>query len=192
MEIFDLRPKSVFTSKEKTISRRYAPNGVIINATRYVAAIVSGDSNGLFARRVRQKPGGTVLIDASGSMGASRENLRKLCELIPTATVAYYSGTDRNGKGILTIYAYKGKRYAGELPARTLQGGNSVDLPATKWLLQQGKPWSFVTDRGFCGGVLGSETVAHAIVEREEKRGELKVYPSLDAAFEAFGGKGNL
>ena len=126
MEIFDLRPKSVFTSKEKTISRRYAPNGVIINATRYVAAIVSGDSNGLFARRVRQKPGGTVLIDASGSMGASRENLRKLCELIPTATVAYYSGTDRNGKGILTIYAYKGKRYAGELPARTLQGGNSV------------------------------------------------------------------
>jgi hypothetical protein len=62
-------------------------------------------------------------------MGASRENLSALCALVPTATVAYYSGHD-HGKGILTRYAVDGKRYAGELPQRGLRGGNAVDLAA--------------------------------------------------------------
>jgi len=191
MEIHDLRPKSVFCAKEKTISRRNAPNGVIINPTRYVSAVVSGDANGLFSRRVRQKPGGTVLIDASGSMGANRDNLSELCALVPTATVGYYSGYG-TATGDLSIYAHQGKRYAGELPQKTLHGGNSVDLPAIRWMMQQSKPWTLVSDLEFCCGVLGSETIAHALVERAERRGELTVYRSLDAAYEAFGGKKNL
>jgi len=192
MEIKDLRPKTVFCAKEKSISRKHAPSGVIINPARYVNAVVSGESHGLFTQRIRHKAGGVVLIDASGSMGASRENLKALCQLIPTATVAYYSGSDCNGNGILTIYAYQGKRYAGELPVDTLRGGNSVDLPAIKWMMKLPKPWHFVTDMGFCGGVLGSEAVAKALVEREQSRGNLTVHGSLDAAFEAFGGKGKL
>jgi len=192
MTIIDLRPKTVFTSKEKSITRKYAPNGVIINATRYVSAIVSGDANGLFSRRVRQKPGGTVLIDASGSMNATKKNLSQLCELIPTATVAFYSGGDSTGKGDLVIYALNGKRYAGELPDKHLHGGNAVDLPAVKWLLAQQQPHTLVSDLGFCGGVLGSEAIAHALVERGKHRGDLTVHGSLDAAYEAFGGKGEL
>ena len=39
---------------------------------------------------------------------------------------------------------------------------------------------------------MGSEIVAHALVERAVNRGDLKVYRSLDAAYEAFGGKGDL
>jgi hypothetical protein len=191
MHIIDLRPKSVFCAKEKSVTRRYAPDGVCINPARFVNAIVSGESHGLFSRRVRQKPGGTVVIDASGSMGATRENLSALCKLIPTATVAFYSGTN-SGRGELCVYAFQGKRYAGNLPQEHLHGGNGVDLPAIKWLMRLPKPWTFVSDLQFCGGVIGSETVARALVERATDRGDLTVHRSLDAAYESFGGKGNL
>jgi hypothetical protein len=189
--INDLQPKSAYTAKEREISMKYAPDGVHLNATRFVNAIIQGDSKGLFSRRLRHKAGGTVVIDASGSMGATAENLKQLAQQVPTATIAYYSGNDR-GKGMLSIYAHKGKRYAGELPNETLQGGNAVDLQAVQWLLQHGKPWHLVSDLEFTGGVLGSEIVAHSLVERAVSRGELTVHTSLDAAYEAFGGKGML
>jgi hypothetical protein len=191
MELRDLRPKTVSCDKQKSINRRFAPNGSIINPLRFLAAVINGDSNGLFRQRIRNKPGGCVVIDASGSMGASRANLSALCALVPTATVGYYSGHS-NGRGVLAIYASNGKRFAGELPCDTLLGGNAVDLPAVKWLMSHSKPWTLVSDLEFCGGVLGSEIVAHAIVERATNRGDLTVHRSLDAAFEAFGGKGNL
>jgi hypothetical protein len=191
MSIVDLRPKTVPCDKEKSISKRHTPDGVIINPARFVSAIVSGNANGLFMRRVRQKPGGCVVIDASGSMGATKGNLSELCKLVPTATVGYYSG-DCSGRGDLCVYAAKGKRYNDQLPEDHLHGGNAVDLPAIKWLMRHPKPWTLVSDLEFCGGVLGSEIVAHALVERAVNRGDLKVYRSLDAAYEAFGGKGDL
>ncbi len=191
MEIRNLLPKSVYCAKEKRVTRRSAPNGVIINPHRFVAAIVSGISNGLFSRRVRQEPGGCVLIDASGSMGATRKNLSALCELVPTATVGYYSGSGQ-GHGNLCVYADKGMRFAGELPEDSLHGGNGVDLPAIRWLMKHPRPWVLVSDLQFCGGVLGSEAVAHALVERAQSLGLLKVYRSLDEAYTAFGGKGEL
>ena len=192
MTIVDLRPKTVPCDKEKSITRKHAPNGVIINPNRFVAAMTTGNANGLFARRVRQKAGGCVVIDASGSMHATKKNLSALCALVPTATVAYYSGGMKQGTGQLTRYTNNGKRYNGELPQTSLKGGNNVDLAAVQWLMKHPKPWTFVSDMAFCGGVAGSEVVAHALVERAVKRGDMKVHRSLDAAYEAFGGKGDL
>ena len=191
MEIKDLRPKSVFTAKERQVSQRYSPDGVHLNVARYVNAIVSGDSHGLFARRVRQKAGGTVVIDASGSMSANRFNLTALARVVPTATLAYYSGHD-NGTGVLSVYADKGKRYNGELPYNTLLGGNAVDLPAVRWMMSQPKPWTFVSDLEFTGGTLGSEIIAKSLLERAQERGEVTIYESLDAAYEAFSKGGDL
>lgn len=192
MRLIDLRPKTVYCAKEKSITRKHAPSGVIINAARYVSAIVSGDGNGLFSRRVRQKPGGCVVIDASGSMGATATNLSEICKLVPTATVGYYSGQGGGGRGDLCVYANGGKRFNGALPDEYMHYGNAVDLPAIRWMMQFPKPWILVSDLEFCGGVIGSEAVAHAIVERAVQRGDLTVYRSLDAAYEAFGGKGDL
>jgi hypothetical protein len=190
MRIVNLVPKSVYCAKEKQITRRHSPSGVIINPNRYVSAIVSGDANGLFARRIKQKAGGCVLIDASGSMGASKENLSAICKLVPTATLGYYSGYDNRGRGDLCVYADKGKRFNGELS--NMYGGNAIDLPAIRWMMKHPRPWILVSDLQFCGGVMGSETVAHALVERAIRRGMLTVYRSLDEAYEAFGGKGNM
>ena len=192
MKIRDLRPKSVYTAKEKQITRRFAPDGVNINAARYVNAIASGDSHGLFHRRIKEKAGGVVLIDASGSMCANEKNVAAICALVPTATVAYYSGSDGRGKGELVVYAYEGKRFAGKLPPESIHGGNAVDLPAIQWMMRQPKPWHLVSDLGFCGGNLGAEVIAHALVERGKQRGDLTVHASLEAAYEAFGGKGTM
>jgi hypothetical protein len=122
-------------------------------------------------------------------MGANSHNLTALCKLIPTATVAYYSGRDGAGSGDLCIYALEGKRFSGELPNEHMHGGNAIDLPAVRWLLRLPKPWYLVSDLGFCGGNLGAEAVAHALVARGKERGDLKVLRSLDAAFAHFGGK---
>lgn len=188
MLIRDLRPKAVYCAKEKQITRKHAPDGVAINPSRYVNAIVSGESHGLFQRRVRQKPGGTVVIDASGSMSVNGKNLAALLALIPTATVAYYSGTG-SGRGELVVYAKEGKRFAGKLPEETIHGGNAVDLPAVQWMMKHSKPWTFVSDLQFCGGVLGSEVIAKALLERAKMRGDVTIHGSLDAAYMAFGGK---
>jgi hypothetical protein len=192
MKITNLIPKTIPCAKEKQIHRRFSPDGVMINGGRFVNAIASGDANGLFMRRVRQKPGGTILIDASGSMHANAKNLTALCELCPTATVAYYSGFGSKGRGELCVYALNGRRYPKELPQKTIHGGNAVDLAAIRWMMRLPKPWTLISDLGFCGGVLGSEQVAHALVERAVQRGDLTVHRSLDAAYEAFGGKGEL
>jgi len=192
MRITQLLPRNVPCSKEKSVSIIHAPDGVIINPTRYVHAICSGNASGLFSRHVKQKSGGVILIDASGSMHANAHNLTALCELCPTATVAYYSGYGTRGRGELVVYALAGKRFAKELPQKTIHGGNAVDLAAIRWMMRLPKPWTLISDLGFCGGVLGAEQVAHAIVEREVKLGHLTVHRSLDAAYEAFGGKGEL
>lgn len=191
MEIRYLLPHDTVCSREKVKTRKLAPDGVLLNPARYVNAIVNGDATGLFARQLKRKLGGTVVIDASGSMSPSAVALRKVCEKIPTSTVAYYSGQG-NATGTLSVYAAKGRRYSSDLPDNTLYGGNDVDLPALRWLMKHPKPWTLVSDLEFCGGIRGSEKIAHAIVEREVKAGNLKVYRSLDAAYQAFGGKGDL
>jgi hypothetical protein len=187
MEVIDLKPKSAYTAKEKKINMRYSPTGVHLNPTRFVSAIVAGDGKGLFSKRVRQKPGGTVVIDASGSMQPSIESLTALARKVPTATIAYYSGNE-HAKGVLAIFANKGKRFDGMLPGNTLRGGNAVDLPAVRWLMDHPKPWTFVSDLQFTGGAIGSEIVAKALLERAEARGEVTIYRSLDGAYEAFSG----
>jgi hypothetical protein len=103
-----------------------------------------------FIKRLPLEPGGTILIDASGSMG-DWEQVVSWCESAPYATVAYYSGTDDedNATGTLFVYARGGFRAAHvKHPAHR---GNSVDGPAMDWLLQQDGPRIMVTDRVFCG-----------------------------------------
>lgn len=101
----------------------------------------------LFVRRDPIKPGGTILIDASGSMGPW-DTVRKWCEHAPFATVAYYAGFDDEG-GWLYVYARDGYRAAKliETPGRD----NTVDGLALDWLLAQPGPRYMVTDREFCG-----------------------------------------
>lgn len=109
----------------------------------------------LFLRRTPVEPGGTILIDASGSMGDFNE-IASWAEKAPFGTIAYYAGD--GGKGWLWIYARDGRR-AKEVehpPSR----GNTVDGPALTWLMMQDAPRTFVTDRGFCDATDSEEQKA--------------------------------
>lgn len=114
------------------------------------------DVSRLFKRHVYKEEGfrGTVLIDASGSMGVSPERLASLCKNIPAATVAYYSGGDEdhaNGAcGDLVVYAKDKMRVDQGAPHH--HGGNGVDGAAIAWLLEQEGPHVLVSDQGFGGG----------------------------------------
>ena len=122
----------------------------------------------LFVRKTPREAGGTILVDASGSMGDWNEILQ-WCEKAPFGTIAYYAGNGRSGA--LYVYARNGKR-AREI-VNPHMGGNTVDGPAMDWLLTQAKPRLMITDRGFCDAS-DSEIQVYRLAELE-RRGEIKV-----------------
>lgn len=99
---------------------------------------------------------GTVLIDASGSMGVTPEDVYKLVLDAPAVTVAYYSGD--YGGGDLVIVAKDGKLADKEAFEKWHHGGNIVDGPALMWLSAQKGPRIWVSD----GQVTGVSDASHA------------------------------
>jgi hypothetical protein len=147
--------------------RRRSSSGFIPIAKRLAAAAFAPNPGRLFRRRIRQQ-GGTVLIDASGSMDLEDSELRKLCEAAPAATVAYYCG--RKSKGYIRLYAAAGRRHDGSNLERPT-GGNFVDLEVLTWLLTQRGPLVLVTDGQFCGGIDGNADKALLLLKDLTQRG---------------------
>ena len=101
----------------------------------------------MFVRKSYEEPAGTILVDASGSMG-NIDLIFKLMQREPMATIAYYAGAGRT-HGWLYVYAKNGWRAAE--PVKPCSSGNTVDGPALDWLMAQDAPRTIITDRGFCG-----------------------------------------
>lgn len=102
--------------------------------------------------RTRRYKGGTVLVDVSGSMHFTTEDLERIVASAPATTVAVYSG--RGKAGVLTVVAQKG-RMATASSLRLAQShgnGNIIDGPALGWLSTQPIPRIWVSD-GMVTGV---------------------------------------
>jgi len=101
----------------------------------------------------RRAKGGIVLIDGSGSMALSREDVLKILRVAPGATVAIYSDMDEGrGRPNIHILAKDGKCVE-EKNMPPFGCGNGVDLPALEWAISQRKknePVLWVTDGGVC------------------------------------------
>lgn len=98
----------------------------------------------IFAHKKRVK-GGTVLIDGSGSMRITDDDIRRILAVAPAATVAIYSGHRK--EGTLTVIAAKGRAVTTEGLAQARCGsGNVVDGPALQWLAKQPEPRLWVSD----------------------------------------------
>jgi hypothetical protein len=164
-------------------SRAYSPSrsGARIYRSRLVRAVVCGQSYGLFRKKRAVEPLGTTLIDASGSMSLTLEKLCQLCAAAPGADVAYYSGRDNTGE--IVIFAKNGFRSA---KVRETLGSNVIDLNAMLWLLRQPEPRVIVTDGKFCGGKLGQDEAAKAILHREHSAGRLTWLKSFNEAIKWF------
>lgn len=116
----------------------------------------------VFGQR-KKSPGGTVLIDSSGSMSFSDQDIEEIITNAPSATIAMYSGQGAAGR--LTIIARNGHRCSQETVSRMRQeagGGNIVDGPALAWLAKQEEPRIWVCD-GVVTGKYESQTPQLAI-----------------------------
>jgi hypothetical protein len=96
--------------------------------------------------RTRAHKGGTVLIDLSGSMSLTLDDLDRIVAAAPAATIATYSG--RSTHGTLHIVARKGRvaNSDGLRAAQSSGNGNIVDGPALRWLAKQQAPRLWVSD----------------------------------------------
>lgn len=102
-----------------------------------------------FRRDVRKpQKGGTVLIDASGSMNLSADEIRAILDRAPASTVAMYSGMS-SGTGSVSIIAKAGRMATDrEIDRRRshVGGGNIIDGPALRWLSKQAEPRTWICD----------------------------------------------
>jgi hypothetical protein len=104
----------------------------------------------IFDKTVRGS-GGVVVLDSSGSMAFSHQQLTQILDNCAGATVIMY--TDK-GQGQTNCYIVADKgRMVNELP--DVGYGNGVDFPALEFGLKhrqkQSSPFIWVTDGGVCG-----------------------------------------
>jgi hypothetical protein len=110
---------------------------------RYPGRLLSDGA--VFARK-RRVPGGTVLIDASGSMNLTHAQVKAIVEKTAGATVAVYLGTGDDMTGVLRIVAKRGRMAERFTGYDNDSSGNVVDVPALDWLCKQPKPRIWVCD----------------------------------------------
>lgn len=126
----------------------------------------------VFGRRRKKKAfEGTVVIDCSGSMHLTPQDVDEILRRWPAVTVATYAGYE--DKGELWIVAKKGKR-AKANDIKPPGGGNVVDGPCLDWLSKQRQPRVWISDGGVTGvGDAGAfDFVKDAAVKM--KRGNIK------------------
>jgi len=102
-------------------------------------------TDGKVFSRKKRVPGGSVLIDDSGSMSWTTDELKEIILAAPATIIGAYSGVSFGGE--LVVVAEDG-RYA-DIEDRNnhpIGGGNIVDLPALEWLAAQPKPRIWVSD----------------------------------------------
>lgn len=132
----------------------------------------------LFIKRKPVQPGGAIIIDASGSMNLTVDDILGIIDHCPLATVALYDGNDEWYAPVGDIFVvskngFRRERTDIEKYIRERKHGNSVDLEAINWLLEQSGPRTMVTDRGFTGSF--DSVVALAKLEECERLGDIEV-----------------
>ncbi len=109
---------------------------------RYIHRLLTDGQ--VFARKKRI-PGGSVLIDDSGSMSWSNEEIALIVESAPAIDIAAYSGTGQPG-GELMIVSEDGT-WTDVTKNRPEGSGNVVDMPALEWLATKKEPRIWVSDQ---------------------------------------------
>jgi hypothetical protein len=92
----------------------------------------------------------SVLVDTSGSMSLSSDDVRAIVKQAPASIVAAYSANPGTNNGPLRILA-QGGRITTDDRAYVMPGGNIIDVPALKWLSKQPRPRYWVCDGDVTG-----------------------------------------
>jgi hypothetical protein len=128
--------------------------------------------------------GGVMVLDCSGSMDLTKNQIRQILQAAPGMTVLGY--TDRGNDGPNAwVLADKG-RMVEELPFTS--SGNGVDLPAIEWGVahkqRSNSPVMWVSDGGVCGEGQGSSDALAMQCIKYCIRNRVIVVPHLDEAID--------
>jgi len=88
--------------------------------------------------------GGTILIDASGSMNFNGADILEIMQMLPAVNIAMYNGS--GSRGDLRIVAKNGMRVDDKYLDRHSGYGNVIDGPALQWLATQPERRIWVSD----------------------------------------------
>lgn len=150
---------------------------------RRISRLLTDPQRRIFDRVVKGA-GGVVLVDTSGSMSLSEDEVKQLVLHAPSALVAQYSGGSRTLPNLYVI-ANKGKMCE-RLPHP--HGMNEVDLPALRWAVKNKQrptsPVIWVSD-GYVTGKHddGGEELAMEVIKFCQKNG-VYVVPEPEQAIE--------
>ena len=166
----------------RAVARRWRPSGegsVVTNVHRWSL------DRAIF-RRPGRRPGGTILIDTSGSMRLSPEQIDALVRVSRgAALVAMYSGSGDEGE--LRIIAENGKRARIE-DLEPYGSGNIVDLPALERLGGQSQPRIWISDGNVSGiGDRASKSIRIGC-DRARQQHAIERIDSVSVAIERLGG----
>lgn len=165
--------------------KRTASN--IGRAPRRIHRLLTDPEKRIFDK-VSRGAGGVVIIDGSGSMSFTHDQIRKMVENAPGATVAVYTERSQS-EANMWIVADKG-RMVSELPDK-FGHGNGVDFPAIEWAVKNRQssrsPIIWVTDGGVCPSHGGySDTMAMQCINFCMKN-NIIVLPYVEEAVDALG-----
>ena len=98
----------------------------------------------VFGEKRRTRGIGSLLIDGSGSMSWTRDEIVGFVERSPTAIIAIYGSWDGE-HGATRILAKRGRLVA-QADLQSPGGSNCVDYPALRWLAEQPAPRFWMSD----------------------------------------------
>lgn len=139
----------------------------------------------VFGRRRKKKAfEGTVLIDCSGSMHLTPEDVDEILKRWPAVTIGTYAGSGTGGQ--LWIVAKKGKRASVD-KIKPPGGGNVVDGPCLDWLATQRQPRIWISDGGVTG--VGDSSAFDFVKDAalKMKRGKIKRLGNVQALLKGDG-----
>jgi hypothetical protein len=141
----DFEVRTVPLASPRRVRPSRAFRGGYVGAPVYWSRFPPAGDGAVFRTR-RPTSGGTVLIDISGSMQLSQEDIEALVAQAPGLTVAVYASYRKTSRGAVTVVA-RGGRVANMSDVLEIYGGgNVVDGPALEWLGRQPGPRVWVSD----------------------------------------------
>ena len=140
----------------------------------------------VFDKNIRGS-GGMVIIDASGSMSFTTQQIVEIVDNAKGATVAIYSDRNSDTAPNMWVIADKG-RMVENVEYIDYGHGNGVDYPAIVWGVEnrqsKNAPLVWVTDGGVCGHRDSfSEILSMQCIEYAQKHGYI-VVPHVEEAIE--------
>lgn len=167
-----VRPSLPRQLPSKIRAKRIAPSnagGVFRYPQRW-----SNNEKDVFSTKKTKPGGGTVLIDASGSMSLTDEQILAIMTALPGALIATYCGNHHSlgtdePWGELRIVARDGKRADERDLTEHRFGENMVDGPALRWLAAQPGPRFWVSDGIVTGIDPSTKQLSHRTLGRKSR-----------------------